>query len=119
MVKWNCKMSSPVTSVTIFSGFHFSTDFVETTNKTQLVPNSGKFTFAVHNHTFKDPQAAGLAFRIFVISRGGVRHENRDTGFNTSKQGVITITDNVRVRFPLVFTFRRDLREISSLGINL
>jgi len=77
--------------------YHFTTDFVETTNNTRMVPNSGKFSFSVNNHVYVDPNAAGLAFRIFVISRGGIRSKSRtdtDTGLDLTNQGAVAVNDN-------------------------
>jgi hypothetical protein len=73
-------------------GFHFTTDYIEGENSTRLVPHSGKFTFAVNNYVYSDPQAEGLALRVFVIARGGVRNKTKadsDTELNlTYKSGV-------------------------------
>jgi len=77
--------------------YHFTTDFVETMNNTRMVPNSGKFSFAVNNHVYTDPKAAGLAFRIFVISRGGLRNKTQtdtDTGLDLTNEGAVAIDDN-------------------------
>ena len=41
------------------------------------------------------PNASGLAFRIFVISGGGISNGGVDTGFNTSDQGEVAVSDNV------------------------
>jgi len=77
--------------------YHFTTDFIETTNNTRMVPNSGKFSFSINNHVYTDPNAAGLAFRIFVINRGGIRTKSKtdtDTGLDLTNQGAVAVEDN-------------------------
>jgi len=77
-------------------GFHFSTDYVDGVNGTRLVPESAKFSFAV-NHTFVDPNAAGLAFRVFIISLGGTRVKSATdttTGLDFTNQTAVGVDYN-------------------------
>jgi len=78
-------------------GFQFSTDFVVATNNNhtrQLVPHSGKFSFRVYNHTYTDANAAGLAFRVFVLSMGGTRTKSKtdtDTGLDMRNSSGVNV----------------------------
>jgi len=73
--------------------WHFTTDFVEGTNKTRFVPHSAKFSFAV-NHVYQDANADGLALRFFIVSRGALRNKTKTdttTGLDLTRQTAVSI----------------------------